>query len=562
MQNRVLIVEDDIIQQSLLQVALEQRGYVIDTATDGIDAIKLLQSRTYDVALFDYRLPDIDGLASARLTRFLIGDDVRPALVAMTADCAELEQRPGAQQTFDAFIAKPFDLLALVRLVEAQLTTRAPKTAMQDRWKDFGLARVPSAIVVPVLRQAQHELVASFFDLTGRFDPDIILLADSDGVAELEAMRSQGDYCHLPVIDLTGQYQEFSDASFSAYAKTEWEDVASVIIRYRERQQKISQRALFSQDIGIRMLAHIAQSGRPLTPHIDVGSKQCVRYNGFYSSRDVLNEGQRLHALGYVRRTFSNRFHVCSGCNSSRLSVREECTSCRSAELTTTPLLHHYRCAHQGLEAEFAAGRELVCPKCRQHLRHYGSDYDKPGDAIVCGACNAVHSDAAVGFICLDCGLNTDGDVIACRDVYKYDLTDEGFAVVAASRPQFTHLPSHLPAALADQIDRYAANAQPNNVISLVEIKYRARDAFVQEKGLNAFEQARQIFVDNLVGCSPVTIQRFPGPVSDFVLANAKTSALRDAVSCEAMSDAENALAKTLNPDVHFIDVDQWARYG
>ena len=49
--------------------------------------------------------------------------------------------------------------------------------------------------------------------------------------------------------------------------------------------------------------------------------------------------------------------------------------------------IHHFRCSHQAVETEFQAGPHLVCPKCSQHLRHYGSDYDKPGAVFACQGC-------------------------------------------------------------------------------------------------------------------------------------------------------------------------------
>jgi hypothetical protein len=99
---------------------------------------------------------------------------------------------------------------------------------------------------------------------------------------------------------------------------------------------------------------------------------------------------QRLEGLAtleLLRRRHFTRTHLCGRCDSARLHAFEACPGCGGADLTETPIVHHYRCGWQEPEPRFVKDRALVCPKCRRELRHYGVDYDKPGSVLVCRTC-------------------------------------------------------------------------------------------------------------------------------------------------------------------------------
>ena len=83
-------------------------------------------------------------------------------------------------------------------------------------------------------------------------------------------------------------------------------------------------------------------------------------------------------------------------------------------------IVNHFRCAHQAMERQFTKGETLICPKCRQRLRHFGVDYDRPGTATVCRACGHVDAEATIGFLCIDCGARKDAAVVPTRDWYAY----------------------------------------------------------------------------------------------------------------------------------------------
>jgi Thaumarchaeal output domain 1 len=130
--------------------------------------------------------------------------------------------------------------------------------------------------------------------------------------------------------------------------------------------------------------------------------------------------------MGLLERKFFDKLQCCPSCTSSRLLVREECSKCRSPDVTEESIIHHLRCGYQGPERDFQQGRNLVCPKCRQHCEHFSVDYDKPGMLVICNSCSHTTGEAEVGFMCLDCDDTFEADKAKSRTFHEYTLTDEG----------------------------------------------------------------------------------------------------------------------------------------
>jgi two-component system, sensor histidine kinase and response regulator len=119
---RILIVEDDEVQQLTLRSSLEASGYVVDSVADGLRALPMILGGTYDLVLVDYRLPEMDGLAVARLIHILMSEDARPRMIALTAAPGHLTGRETETgSSFDEIIQKSPDLPALFASVNRQL---------------------------------------------------------------------------------------------------------------------------------------------------------------------------------------------------------------------------------------------------------------------------------------------------------------------------------------------------------------------------------------------------------------------------------------------------------
>jgi rubrerythrin len=129
---------------------------------------------------------------------------------------------------------------------------------------------------------------------------------------------------------------------------------------------------------------------------------------------------EELADLGLLRRTLNNRVHLCPRCGACQINFRETCPSCGAIELHIERLLHHFACAHIGLEREFADGAELACPKCRERLFQLGQDFERPHETYECRQCHALTETPHVGGQCLHCSHVFAAHEARLADVHAY----------------------------------------------------------------------------------------------------------------------------------------------
>ena len=127
MMNKILVVEDDLDIQELLQNFLQESGYDITVANDGLEAINLFSDDDFDLILLDILLPKIDGFSVCEFIR----KKSQIPIIILTALNGEKEQIKGLDLQVDDYITKPFSMPVLVRKIAAVLR-RASKTPDQE----------------------------------------------------------------------------------------------------------------------------------------------------------------------------------------------------------------------------------------------------------------------------------------------------------------------------------------------------------------------------------------------------------------------------------------------
>ena len=125
--NKILVVEDDLDIQELLQNFLQESGYDITVANDGLEAINLFSDDDFDLILLDILLPKIDGFSVCEFIR----KKSQIPIIILTALNGEKEQIKGLDLQVDDYITKPFSMPVLVRKIAAVLR-RASKTSDQE----------------------------------------------------------------------------------------------------------------------------------------------------------------------------------------------------------------------------------------------------------------------------------------------------------------------------------------------------------------------------------------------------------------------------------------------
>jgi len=135
---------------------------------------------------------------------------------------------------------------------------------------------------------------------------------------------------------------------------------------------------------------------------------------------------------GLLRRRFFQRLHACGRCRSHRLNAYESCPDCGSGNLHDEDLVHHFSCGCHAPESAFEQNWSLVCPKCRRKLEHYGVDYAKPGEIVVCRDCSDSTQNPDVSFACMDCAAVSEAEHTDQVDWYHYDITPDGVSALMA----------------------------------------------------------------------------------------------------------------------------------
>jgi PAS domain S-box-containing protein len=115
---RILIAEDNVINQKVATRILTQMGYRPDVVQNGLEVIQALERQKYDVILMDVQMPEMDGLEATRQVRQRWTGAKRPWIIAMTANAMESDRQMCYEAGMDSYLSKPVRIEAL----EAELT--------------------------------------------------------------------------------------------------------------------------------------------------------------------------------------------------------------------------------------------------------------------------------------------------------------------------------------------------------------------------------------------------------------------------------------------------------
>ena len=103
---RVLICEDEPINQEILLSILTDLGYIVDTADDGAEAIGAAKNASYDIILMDMQMPEIDGIEATKCIRSLANHQHVP-IIALTANAFESDRQACLDAGMNDFVTKP-----------------------------------------------------------------------------------------------------------------------------------------------------------------------------------------------------------------------------------------------------------------------------------------------------------------------------------------------------------------------------------------------------------------------------------------------------------------------
>jgi len=113
---RILVAEDDRALRDVLQRGLREAGYVVDVASDGEQALANLTSVEYEVAVLDWRMPNLTGLEVIEAARKA---EVYTPILMLTARDTSSDRVEGLNAGADDYLVKPFEFAELVARLRA-----------------------------------------------------------------------------------------------------------------------------------------------------------------------------------------------------------------------------------------------------------------------------------------------------------------------------------------------------------------------------------------------------------------------------------------------------------
>lgn len=122
---KILLVEDNELNQEIAATILEEQGFVVELANDGtvaVDNVEKADADRYDIILMDIQMPQMDGYEATRRIRAL--KDKRKAnipIYAMTANAFEEDRQKALESGLDGHIAKPIDIPNLMAVLKEAL---------------------------------------------------------------------------------------------------------------------------------------------------------------------------------------------------------------------------------------------------------------------------------------------------------------------------------------------------------------------------------------------------------------------------------------------------------
>ena len=110
---KILLAEDNAVNQKLAIRMLERMGYRVDVAANGIETLEALKRQRYDLILMDVQMPEMDGLDATRFIRNKLPPKMQPYIIAMTANAMQGDREICIAAGMNDYVSKPIQLKEL-----------------------------------------------------------------------------------------------------------------------------------------------------------------------------------------------------------------------------------------------------------------------------------------------------------------------------------------------------------------------------------------------------------------------------------------------------------------
>ena len=158
---KILVVDDEKLLVKGIKFNLENEGYQVDAAYDGLEAVELSRSGGYDLIILDVMMPELDGLeACMRIREFST-----VPIIILTARSEDMDKVIGFDYGADDYITKPFNILELKARIRALLRRSALVSTATGTSLSVGNLTIDTEKRVVLRRDETVELTVKEFDV-------------------------------------------------------------------------------------------------------------------------------------------------------------------------------------------------------------------------------------------------------------------------------------------------------------------------------------------------------------------------------------------------------------
>jgi PAS domain S-box-containing protein len=182
---RILLAEDNAVNQTVALRLLERLGYGADVASNGLEALEALERKPYDVVLMDVQMPELDGLDASRRINERWPQKQRPRIIAMTANALPEDREACFAAGMDDYVAKPIRPHELAQALERTKRWRTEEMSPTD-----GDARLDDAALADLRALGGDDFVAEVIDTFVADAPTLLAtLRSSVDERDIEELR-------------------------------------------------------------------------------------------------------------------------------------------------------------------------------------------------------------------------------------------------------------------------------------------------------------------------------------------------------------------------------------
>lgn len=224
---RILVVDDDTLNQRMMQLLLRRDGHMVDVVSSGLEAIDAVKRQKYDVVFMDLQMPVMDGVETSRRIREWENGGQHTFIVAVTASYLPEKGQELFEAGIDNYVSKPFELEHIQRLLKYSLSARSTAIIPVESAVQY---EVPAEAVLDIRKgikqvggdvEAYRELLSDFIgDLPGRLQMIQDTFARKDLVSLARAAHNlNGIAASLGASQLSQYAQKLDKQSVEGYTE-------------------------------------------------------------------------------------------------------------------------------------------------------------------------------------------------------------------------------------------------------------------------------------------------------------------------------------------------------